>query len=582
MESHRGPVALPFIRSTASASAGRLTSLRRSRSLPVYLLILALLGLIGYPLALLVMMAFNAGDPEQIPPLQFGLGGFGELTQHLNWIGNQLLVATSAMLLATAIAVVLSWILYRTTVPGRRVFEILVTIPYPIGPLVGALAWSELGSPRSGVLNQLVSSLAGHHVQLFNTYSVLGIVFVMAIFEAPVGVLMIGAAMRRMDPSLEECSLVLGAGNGPTALRITLPLMLPAILSAALFLFASMMGAFAIPAILGAGARFYVATTAIYILFQGYPPDYPLAAALGVVMILLTGFAVFLYGRAVRGRSYAVISGRTYRPRPIDMRGWTPFLFLFECLYTVVALVLPLGILALASFQRTSELSLLPSTWTLQNYRYVLIDFPTTREAILNSLLLGIGTGTLGVALATLIAWVIYRTRGRGRQLLEQLTMAPQALPRLIFAVGLLWMVLSLPLNLYGTVFAVLLAYVIVFLPLAFRTLSGVVVQIDRSLEEASRVVGAGWIRTMGSVTLPLLRSGLLAGWVLLFMISVREVSASLFLASAGTRVLGPAIFNFWDSGGLPRVSALAVVQALIILVALILVRRATREEVAI
>ncbi|TAN34695.1 iron ABC transporter permease [bacterium] len=581
MESHLGPLAEPPAAGGGAAYGRLLARIRGGSSLPALLLLPLLLVLIGYPLFLLVTMAFNTGDPEQIPVVQFGLGGFPEVLQHLNWVANSLLVSVSAMLLATGIAVVLAWILYRTTVPGRRVFEVLVAIPYPIGPLVGALAWSELGSPRAGLLNQIFTSLTGQHVTLVNTYSVAGIVFVMAIFEAPVAVLMIGAAMRRMDPSLEECSMILGAGNARTALRITLPLMLPAILSAALFLFASMMGAFAIPTILGANSRFYVATTAIYMLFQGYPPDYPLAAALGVVMIAITVLAVLLYGRAVRGRSYAVISGRTYRPRPIDMRGWTPFLFLFECLYVLIALVLPLGVLILASFQHSSELSLAASSWTLQNYHYVLIDFPTTREAIVNSLILGVGTGTLGVALATVIAWVVYRTRGRGRGLLEQVTMAPQAMPRLILAVGLLWMVLTLPINIYGTIFAVLLAYVIVFLPLAFRTLSGVVVQIDRSLEEASRVVGAGWLRTMASINLPLLRSGLLAAWVLLFMISVREVSASLFLSGASTRVLGPAIFNFWDSGGLPRVSALAVVQAAIVLVALLVVRRVTREEMS-
>jgi iron(III) transport system permease protein len=153
-------------------------------------------------------------------------------------------------------------------------------------------------------------------------------------------------------------------------------------------------------------------------------------------------------------------------------------------------------------------------------------------------------------------------------------TMLPQAFPRLIFAFGFMWMVMSLPIHLYGTIYAVLLAYIIVFLPLAYRGMSGVVVQIDRSLEEAARVSGAHWRRMMRTVTLPLLRAGLLANWVLLFMISVREVSASLFLSGPGTQVLGPAIFSFWDSGGLPRVSALAVVQAAIILIALIVVRR--------
>ncbi|TAM95430.1 MAG: iron ABC transporter permease [Rhizobiaceae bacterium] len=555
---------------------------RERISLPVLVLLAALVLIIGYPLLLLAAMALNVGDAQALLPTHWGLANFVRLLGHLEWIRNTLLVALAGSTFGTALALLLAWIIYRTTIPGRRVLELLVTIPYPMGPLVGALAWSELASPHGGLINVLFDALTGSHASLVNIYSVPGIVFVMAIFEAPVAFLMIGAAMGQMDPSLEECSAVMGAGRLMTALRITIPLMLPAILSAWLFLFISMMGAFAIPTILGTNSRFYVATTAIYTLFQGYPPQYPLAAAVGFVLIAFAAIAVWLYTRALRGRSYAVVGGRTYRPRPIDMKGLTPFLFAVVCAYVVVALALPLGILLVASLQRNSNITLSAASWTLHNYRYVLFDFPTTRQAIVNSLLLGIGTGTVGTALATILAWVIYRSRGAGRGVLEQLTMVPQSLPRLIFAAALLWMMLALPLKLYGTLFAVLIAYIIVFLPLAYRSITGVVVQLDRSLEEAGRVHGAGWLSVMRSITVPLLSPGLLAAWVLLFMVSVREVSASIFLAGPGAQVLGPAIFNFWDSGGLPQVSALVIVQTAIILVALIVIRSVHKKGVAI
>jgi iron(III) transport system permease protein len=529
---------------------------------------------LGYPLFLLVTNAFNVGDPQALLPVEYGVANFVSLLDHLDWLGNTLLISISGTILATAIGIVLAWILNRTTLPGQRIFEILIAIPYPLGPLVGALAWSALGSPQDGLLNRLFTSLTGIHEPLVNIYSVPGIIFVMAIFEAPVAVLMIGAAMRQMDSALEESSTVFGAGKLRTAFRVTLPLMLTAILSAALFLFTSMMGAFAIPTMLGTNARFYVATTAIFVLFQSYPPNYPLAAAIGLVLIAITAFAVWLYARVLKNRTHAIIFGRSYRPRRLNMHGWTPLLLVFECMYVLVSLVLPLGVLLLASLQKTGDLSWIPTNWTLDNFHYVLIDFPTTRQAIGNSLLLGIGTGTLGVALATTIAWMVHRSQSAGRRLLEQVTMLPQAFPRLIFAFGFMWMVMSLPIHLYGTIYAVLLAYIIVFLPLAYRGMSGVVVQIDRSLEEAARISGAHWRRMMRTVTLPLLRAGLLANWVLLFMISVREVSASIFLSGPGTQVLGPAIFSFWDSGGLPRVSALAVVQAAIILIAVVVVRR--------
>jgi len=532
-----------------------------------------LIGALGYPLFLILTSAFNVGDPEQFPAREYGFDNFVKLAGHLDWLWNTLIVAGGGTALGISIGVSLAWIIHRTTMPGRRWFDLLIAIPYPLGPLVGALAWSQLGAPRDGLINRAFTAVTGIQAPLIDIYTPLGIIFTEAVFEAPVAVLIIGAAMQRMDPALEECSTIFGSGKLRTAWKVTLPLMMPAILSAALFMFTSMIGSFAIPTILGTSSRFYVSTNAMYVLLQGYPPNYPLAAALGLVLIVITGVAVWLVQRVLRGRSYAVISGKNYRPRQVDM-GWLTWVLLtYATIYVMLSFVLPMGTLLLASFQSSNAIGFDFASWTLRNYKYVMFDFPTTRQAIVNSLILGVGTGTLGVTFATLIAIATHRSKNGGGQMLEQLTMLPQAFPRLIFAVGFLWMILALPINLYGTLLAVLLAYVIVFLPLAYRGMSGVVVQIDKALEEAARVSGASPMRVLRTVILPLLRPGLIATWALLFMVSVREISASLFLSGTNTQVLGPAIFSFWDSGGMPRVSALAVVQALIILVALTVVR---------
>ncbi len=542
--------------------------------------IVLLASVLGYPLFLLVAIALNAGDPEDIPPLEFGFNNLLLLGDHTHLLWNTLAVAGAGTVLATVMATILAWILHRTNLPRRSLFEALILIPYPVGPLVGALAWNILGAPRTGMVNQAFSALTGMQGPLIDTWSPAGIVFVMAIFDTPAAVLIIGAAMQRMDPSLEECSAVLGARPLGTAFRITLPLMLPAIASAAVFLFVSMISEFSIPAILGAGSRFYVVTTAIYNAFQGYPPNYPLAAVLGIVLILFTVGTVWLSSRLLGRRTHAVVGGRAWRPRRIDLGGWTWVAIAVVLLYLAVAVALPMLALVMASLQGSAEISWSPSAWSLSNYTYILFDFPTTRRAILNSLMLGVGTGTIGVACAVFVAVAVHRSRGPGRGLLEQMAMLPQAFPRLVFAVGLMWMFLMLPIPLYGSLAGVLFAYVIVFLPLAFRSMSGVVVQLDAALEEAARVSGAGWRRTMRTITIPLLRSGIVATWILLFMVSVREVSASLFLAGPRNPVLGPSILNFWESGGLPHVSTLAVVQAAIILAALFLARRFARDPV--
>jgi len=539
----------------------------------VWIPLVLMVGALGYPLFLLLTSAFNVGDPEQFPARVYGFDNFVKLSRHLDWIGNTLIVASGGTVLGITIGVSLAWIIHRTTMPGRKWFDLLIAIPYPLGPLVGALAWSQLGAPRDGLINRFFTAVTGIQSPLIDIYTPLGIIFTEAVFEAPVAVLIIGAAMQRMDPALEECSTIFGSGKLRTAWKITLPLMMPAILSAALFMFTSMIGSFAIPTMLGASSRFYVSTNAMYILLQGYPPNYPLAAALGLVLIAMTAVAVWLVQRVLRGRSYAVISGKNYRPRQVNMGWMTWVLFAGALTYVMLSLVLPMGTLLLASFQSSNAINFDFASWTLRNYKYVMFDFPTTQQAIVNSLILGIGTGTLGVVFATFIAIATHRSTSSGRGLLEQVTMLPQAFPRLIFAIGFLWMILTLPIQLYGTLLAVLLAYVVVFLPLAYRGMSGVVVQIDKALEEAARVSGASPMRVLRTVILPLLRPGLVATWALLFMVSVREISASLFLSGPNTQVLGPAIFSFWDSGGMPRVSALAVVQALIILIALTVVR---------
>lgn len=525
-----------------------------------------LVALLGLPMLLIVAMAFNIGDPEALPPTEFGLEHILEVGDHLDWIAHSLIIAGGGTLLAVVLGSALAWILYRSTAPGRAVFEMLITLPYPLGPLVGGLAWSILGSPHNGLLNQAFSALTGLPGPVLDVTGLAGIVFVMGIFETPVAVLIIGAAMRRMDPALEECSSVMGASTWRTAMRVTMPLMLPAILSASLFLFTAMLGSFAIPAILGAQSRTYVVTTAIFVLFQGYPPSYPLASALGLILIAITAGAVWLHGRVLRGRSFVVVAGKNYRPRLVDLGRWTLLLVGIEVLYVLVALAMPLAVLVLASLQVSGDILGSAADWTLANYRYVLLEFSTTRDAVLNSLWLGAGTATIGVALCTALAMAVHRSPGWQARMLEQMVMLPQAFPRLIFAFGFLWMVLLLPTGFYSTLGSVLLAYLLIFLPLGYRAMSGVVVQIDRSLEEAARVAGAGRMRASLTITVPLLRSGIAATWGLLFMVAIAEVSASVFLATGGTQMLGPAILSFWESGGLPQVSALVIVQSVLVL----------------
>ncbi len=538
--------------------------------------------LVLYPLYYLIQAALNVGDPQARPPQEYGLANFGWVSEYPVILWNTVVVAVLATILAVAIGFVMGWILSRTNVPGRAVFEQLMALPYYVTPLMGALAWSFLGAPRSGFINQVWRALGGAEYLIdINTAS--GIAWVMALFEGSVAFVMIGAVMKSMDPSLEEASQVLGAGRTRTMLRITLPLVIPGVLGATIFVFAEMLGSFSAALVLGLPARFYVITTAMYQLLAQYPPRFPLAAAMGLSLFVVMFAMVFLYRRIVTAGSYATITGKAFRPRPMHVGGLRWILFGICTVYLFVAAVLPFLTVAYASLQHLA--TGLPGLrgWTLDNYRMA-VSLDAVRSAMWNSLLLGLGTATIGVLFMGLLAWIIYRSRIPGAGIIEYLVMFPQAVPRLVFAFGMLWAWLSFPYSIYGTLWLLLIAYLTVFLPLGIRTISSVLLQIDKSLEESAQMCGASWGYRLRTVTLPLLRPGVIAAWLLLFVASVRELGASILLTGPNAKAITPAIVEAWFSISTELTAAMALIQTLAVALALALLftfaRRASQYGV--
>ena len=524
--------------------------------------------LVLYPIFYLIQAALNVGDPQARPPQEYGLANFGGLFQYPTIIWNTVVVAVLATLLAVAIGFVMGWILSRTNVPGRAVFEQLMALPYYVTPLMGALAWSFLGAPRSGFINQVWRALGGAEY-LIDINTSYGIAWVMALFEGSVAFVMIGAVMKSMDPSLEEASQVLGAGRTRTMLRITLPLVIPGVLGATVFVFAEMLGSFSAALVLGMPARFYVVTTAMYQLLAQYPPRFPLAAAMGVSLFAVMFAMIYLYRRIVTAGSYATITGKAFRPRPMDVGGLRWILFGVCAVYLFVAAILPILTVAYASLQKLSTGFPSRESWTLDNY-VTALSLDAVRSALWNSLLLGLGTATIGVLLMGLLSWIIYRSRIPGSGLIEYIVMFPQAVPRLVFAFGMLWAWLSFPFSIYGTLWLLLIAYLTVFLPLGIRTISSVLLQIDKSLEESAQMCGASWGYRLRTVTLPLLRPGVIAAWLLLFVASVRELGASILLTGPNAKAITPAIVEAWFSISTELTAAMALIQTLAVAVALV------------
>ncbi|HTX55012.1 MAG TPA: iron ABC transporter permease [Candidatus Baltobacteraceae bacterium] len=532
--------------------------------------------LVLYPIYYLIQAALNVGDPQARPPEQYGLANFVGVLQYTKILTNTVIVALVATVFALLFGFVMGWILSRTNVPGRATFEQLMALPYYVTPLMGALAWSLLGSPESGFVNQVWRTLGGEGY-LININTAYGIAWVMAIFEGSVAFVMIGAVMKSMDPSLEEASQVLGGGRVRTMLRVTLPLVAPGVLGAAVFVFAEMLGSFSAALVLGLPNRFYVITTAMYQLVSQYPPKFPLAAAMGVSLFAVMFVIVYLYRRIVMAGTYETITGKAFRPRVMRVGGLRWSLLAVCLVYLFLAVALPVFTLAYASFQKLATAFPRAGNWTLANYTAAW-SMEAVRSALANSLLLGLATATLGVGIMGLLAWIIYRSRLPGRAAIEYLVMFPQAVPRLVFAFGMMWAWLVFPIPIYGTLWLLLIAYLTVFLPLGVRTIAGVLLQIDKNLEECAQMCGAPWGYRLRTVTLPLLRPGVLAAWLLLFIASVRELGASILLMGPKAKVITPAIVESWFATSSELTAAMALLQTLVVGIAVAILLVSTRR----
>jgi iron(III) transport system permease protein len=485
---------------------------------------------------------------------------------------NSLIVGAGSAAFATLLGTLLAWVVARTDTPCRGLLEMAALVPFICPPFIGALAWTLLGSPNSGLLNQWAETLLGVP-RLVNMYSVGGMVLVIGLYTAPFVLLIVGGALRSMDASMEEASMMAGAGQAATTVRVTLPLVAPAILAGAFLAFVLALEQFGVPAVLGLPARIPVLTTRIWTTISEYPPQYGQGAALCVVLLLLTVAGVVLQRRLLGRRRFTTVTGKGARPRQVRLGRLRWLMLGLGVLYLLAAMVLPMGVLVLASFRSVWTRQLAWSQLTAGNYTYILSEYPLSRLALVNSLILGAGGATLAILLAATVSFLTLRMRLPGHRALGQLAMLPLAFPGTVLAYGMLRAWIQPPLVLYGTMWILLAAYVGRYLPYGVQSTSSTLTQIHPELEESSLMSGAAWPATFRRITLPLLRSGILAGWILLFVSFLRELSASVLLYTPKQVVLSVALFDLWASGDIGYLSALSVLMIIIAVAALAALR---------
>lgn len=492
-------------------------------------------------------------------------------------LANTGVFAGGTTVLAFVLGAYLAWVVERTNAPFRRLIMILCVIRLIVPGVLTTVSWAFLASPRIGTLNHWAQSLFGLESPPFNIYSMPGMIWIEALDVFPVAFLLMAAALRSMDPSLEEASLASGHGMFRTTMRITLPLALPAVLATFILLMIRGIETFETPTLIGQPAGITTFVVEIWRKTSTSPTDVGLAAVYAVLVLLFCVTLVWAYNRFTRrSNMFAVISGKAFRPKRVDLGPFGRWAaFGGAGLILLFSIGLPIMMLAWAAVQPPYS-GVPPLTWSaltdvsglsVENFKEA-FRLPTTRRAFINSTILGAGAATVVIALMSVTAWITVKSRIPGRRLLDQLAFAPIAIPAIMMGVAFLWLYLTVPIPIYGTLWILLALYVARFTPVALRIISASMTQVSDELQEAAEVAGATWWQSFRTIVLPLLRPGLLAAWIFVMIHAFRELAASMLVYTHGTEVIGIAIFDLWETGSFGLLSAFGLAIIMFLLVA--------------
>jgi iron(III) transport system permease protein len=489
--------------------------------------------------------------------------------------GNTILCGLGATCISCVLGLSLAWVVSRTDMPGKRWFEVFNLVPFFLSPYVGAISWIYLAAPHSGILSRFLHDTFGLPGDLIPIYSIGGAIWVLSLFYTPYVYLFVIAPMRQMDPALEDAARVHGAGFWTTLRLVTLPLLAPALMSAALIVFVTSAGLFDVPLALASPHGIRTMPTEIFQLVQ-YPSDLGRAASFGVVVMVFTILVTVLQRRYIDRRRFETVTGKGYRPRTIALRpGGRAAALALEAAYIGCGVVLPVIALLMVSLSSIWTGKMTAATLTLRNFEYVAFNYRLTQQAIMNSLFLALVGATLGVGISVLQAYYVNRGARKRRGLVDSMLSLPLGIPGIILGLGFLILAIRTPL--YSTLAIILIAYIARFFPFATRTVSAMLLAINPELEQSARASGATWLQTMRYVLLPLLMPAIVAAWLMLFVIFIRELGATILLYAQGTETISVALVVLSErSSGF--VAALAVIQLLLLLIAFSLFR-ATRAS---
>lgn len=528
---------------------------RRTILVGAVVLIVAYLAVV--PLVYLVTGTFTAGDGG------FTLNGFirayGGNSQAGQMFVNSLIFAVGSAALALAIGTALAYVQVRTDAPGKGLLFAASMVPLIIPGVLYAISWIFLANPTVGILNTAIfQPLFG---QSLDIYGMPGMIWVEGTHMAPLAFLLMVGAFQAMDPSLEESASMSGARTATAFVKVTLPLVRPALIAAALLMFVRALSAFEIPTLLGVPKGEYVFTSRIYHELQNVPVNYSAAGAYSIGLLIVAVLGLWLTSYLNRNsRSYQTISGKAFRPRKIALGRARPWVGALTTFYFVLAVVLPVLALfytSLLSFYQGLSWKALGQL-SFDNYVRI-FKASGTWDALQNSMILAVGAATIVMLLTAIASWVVVRTKLPGRRAIDTLAFMPLVIPGIVLGVALLFVYLRTTLPIYGTLLILLIAFCTINLPYGMQYASAAMRQISTELEESATVFGASWWTTFRRILLPLASGGIVAGWIYVAIISFRELSAAILVYSPGNEVISVLIWQQYESGSFMGLSALGI-----------------------
>lgn len=493
----------------------------------------------------------------------FSLEGFKRIYSYpLNWtcLKNTLITAGLAMVFGVLLAFPLAWLVGRTNLYGKKFFRTLFVMTYMVPPYVGAMAWLRLLNPTVGTLNTLIMSIFRLESAPFNIYSIGGLVWVLTTFYYPYAFITISRAMEKMDPSLEEASRISGASPFKTLMTVTLPLMLPSIVAAALLVFVAAASCYGIPSIIGAPGQIYTVTTRIVdYVYIGSQEGLTDATNLAVFLMAIALIVLYVSNFVVGKREYITVSGKSTRPNIVDLGKWRIPITVVVSLFAIVVVAIPFATVFMTSFTMNMGKSIFEAGNITFKYWHTIL----TRKSILgsgqNSLISAAWAASLGMIICLIMAYLLKRTNVKGKGVPDFLITVGSGSPSVVIALALI-MTMSgrFGINIYNTMFIMVVAYMIKYMMMGMRTVVSAFSQISPSLEEAAQISGSGWIRRLKDVVFPLIVPSIVAGWFLIFMPCFYELTMSNLLYSNNTKTLGVELFTYQTYHSQQTASALA------------------------